>query len=360
MEYIHKLNIVHRDLKPENLLLDSQKNIKIVDFGLSNTYKANELLHTACGSPCYAAPEMIAGKEYEGLAADIWSCGVILYAMVCGYLPFEDPDTTALYKKILKGEYEEPSFLSELTKDFLGKVLNTDPEKRFSIQQMRGHKWWKQVQEESCEGLIVGYNTIPVDPYVMNQLSKFNINAEYCRKCLDANRQNQITTTYYLSLKKYKRETKTQSTKALFPPNLSGLGASMKSAMSCKIEPSGTQGITSSDAISHAPNTNGGNTQLTISEFTGMQTQNTQFSQCTTQNMGEKTQISIYPGYAQTTLDAQKNATNVTDIVSTNTNTNNTDTTKLAQSFDIGKLIKPETTREGRVYNIYIYIYIYI
>lgn len=102
---MHKLGIVHRDLKPENLLLDKNKNIKIVDFGLSNLYKNNELLKTACGSPCYAAPEMIAGKKYVGLRVDIWSAGVILYAMICGYLPFDDPDTQELYKKIMSGDY---------------------------------------------------------------------------------------------------------------------------------------------------------------------------------------------------------------------------------------------------------------
>ena len=91
---MHKLNIVHRDLKPENLLLDYNKNIKIVDFGLSNTYSKEEQLKTACGSPCYAAPEMIAGKRYDGTKVDTWSCGIILYALICGFLPFEDPDTT--------------------------------------------------------------------------------------------------------------------------------------------------------------------------------------------------------------------------------------------------------------------------
>jgi 5'-AMP-activated protein kinase catalytic alpha subunit len=105
IEYIHKLNIVHRDLKPENLLLNYDKSIKIVDFGLSNTYKENELLKTACGSPCYAAPEMIAGKKYKGVEVDIWSSGVILFAVLCGYLPFEDPNTANLYKKILAGEF---------------------------------------------------------------------------------------------------------------------------------------------------------------------------------------------------------------------------------------------------------------
>lgn len=97
IEYIHWLNFVHRDLKPENLLLDEEMNLKIVDFGLSNIYSEHELLKTACGSPCYAAPEMVAGKKYKPAQVDIWSTGIILYAMVCGYLPFEDPDTAKLY-----------------------------------------------------------------------------------------------------------------------------------------------------------------------------------------------------------------------------------------------------------------------
>lgn len=97
IEYIHKLGVVHRDLKPENILLDHTNNVKLVDFGLSNTYNEGETLKTACGSPCYAAPEMIKGERYKGLNTDIWSSGVVLFAMVCGYLPFEDPDTKKLY-----------------------------------------------------------------------------------------------------------------------------------------------------------------------------------------------------------------------------------------------------------------------
>ena len=108
MEYIHKLQIVHWDLKPENLLLDHKGQIKVVDFGLSNTFKNGEKLQTACGSPCYAAPEMIEGKPYDGTLVDIWSCGVIMYALICGFLPFEDPNTANLYKKILKGEFQIP------------------------------------------------------------------------------------------------------------------------------------------------------------------------------------------------------------------------------------------------------------
>lgn len=91
----------------------------MVDFGLSNMYKPGEMLKTACGSPCYAAPEMVAGKKYNGLQTDIWSCGIILFAMICGYLPFEDPNTSLLYKKIINGEFKIPNFISEDGKSLL-------------------------------------------------------------------------------------------------------------------------------------------------------------------------------------------------------------------------------------------------
>ena len=146
IEYIHKSGICHRDLKPENLLLDFDKTLKIVDFGLSNMYTAgsSEQLKTACGSPCYAAPEMIAGKKYLGLKSDIWSSGVVLYAMVCGFLPFEDPKTSNLYKKILAGDYKIPKFLSQDCAHFISKILNTEPDKRYGIAEIRGHPWFKQ------------------------------------------------------------------------------------------------------------------------------------------------------------------------------------------------------------------------
>ena len=125
---------MHRDLKPENLLLDFDKGIKLVDFGLSNTYKTGEMLKTACGSPCYAAPEMIAGKKYNGTQVDLWSCGVILFALLAGYLPFEDPNTSDLYKKILSADFTLPRDLSNEAADLINRILTTKPEKRITIQ----------------------------------------------------------------------------------------------------------------------------------------------------------------------------------------------------------------------------------
>jgi 5'-AMP-activated protein kinase catalytic alpha subunit len=175
-----------------------------VDFGLSNTYKQGELLKTACGSPCYAAPEMIAGKKYHGTNVDIWSCGVILFALICGYLPFEDPNTSQLYKKILNAEFQVPKFVSDEAKDLITSILNTDPEKRYKIDEIRKHTWFNLVKcEENFRGTIVGIDPVPIDPSILKSLKQYNIDLEYARKCLEANKHNHITATYFLLLKKH-------------------------------------------------------------------------------------------------------------------------------------------------------------
>jgi len=206
VEYIHKLNVVHRDLKPENLLLDYNMNIKIVDFGLSNTYKDGQTLKTACGSPCYAAPEMIAGKRYNGLQVDIWSCGVILFAMLCGYLPFEDANTSNLYKKILSGDFQIPRFVSNEARDILKGILNTDPHKRFTVQDIRNHAWYNLIpNEREADGIIIGVNSVPVDHNIVQKLENLNISTSYAKKCIEANKHNHVTTSYYLMLQEHLR-----------------------------------------------------------------------------------------------------------------------------------------------------------
>ena len=191
-------------MKPENLLLDHNKSIKIVDFGLSNTYKSGELLKTACGSPCYAAPEMIAGKKYLGLQVDIWSCGVILFALICGYLPFEDPNTASLYKKILAGEFSIPKFISQEARDLLKNLLNTDPIKRYNIQDIKNHPWYNiSKAEKEPDGIIIGVNPVPIDFFILNQMEAFGFNQDYAKKCIEANKHNHLTTSYYLLLQRH-------------------------------------------------------------------------------------------------------------------------------------------------------------
>ena len=142
LEYIHSKGIVHRDLKPENLLLKGDNILKIIDFGLSNYFNGKKLLITPCGSPCYASPEMVSGNKYNGFDIDIWAIGIILYAMLCGYLPFEDDDNNILFQKILECNLEIPDFLSELSIDILHKILEVNPHKRIKIEDIKKHKFY--------------------------------------------------------------------------------------------------------------------------------------------------------------------------------------------------------------------------
>ena len=144
LEYIHSLGIVHRDLKPENLLLTKDHILKIIDFGLSNYFKEgqNDLLYTPCGSPSYASPEMVTGNNYDGVMIDIWSTGIILFAMLCGYLPFEDKNNEKLFKKIAQCKIEYPEYLSETAVDLLKKIIVPNPKKRITINGIKRHPFY--------------------------------------------------------------------------------------------------------------------------------------------------------------------------------------------------------------------------
>jgi serine/threonine protein kinase len=146
IEYIHNKGVCHRDLKPENLLLTEKMKLKIIDFGLSNFFSGN-LLETPCGSPCYASPEMVMGKKYNGFCIDIWSSGIILYAMLCGYLPFEEVENDeyneVLFKNIVECNVEYPSeFITPVAKDLLKRILVKDPKKRITIDEIKQHNFY--------------------------------------------------------------------------------------------------------------------------------------------------------------------------------------------------------------------------
>ncbi|PIC39242.1 hypothetical protein B9Z55_010990 [Caenorhabditis nigoni] len=143
VSYCHKHMIVHRDLKPENLLLDSNKNIKIADFGLSNYMTDGDLLSTSCGSPNYAAPELISNNLYVGPEVDLWSCGVILYAMLCGTLPFDDQHVPTLFSKIKSGRYMVPYSMDKQAADLIASMLQVDPVKRADVKKIVNHSWFQ-------------------------------------------------------------------------------------------------------------------------------------------------------------------------------------------------------------------------
>ena len=171
LDYIHSLGIAHRDLKPENLLLIENKIIKIIDFGLSNFFNGEKDLETPCGSPSYASPEIIKGEHYNGFSIDIWASGIIMFAMLCGYLPFDDDDeqeeeededeededskeevnsgnesksddNEVLFQKILEGKVDFPSYLSKNAIDLMKKILVVDPDKRIKMKDIKKHKFY--------------------------------------------------------------------------------------------------------------------------------------------------------------------------------------------------------------------------
>ncbi len=147
VEHIHNKKIAHRDLKPENLLLNKNKILKIIDFGLSHNIKDGNFLSTKCGSPSYASPEIIINKYYDGFKSDIWCCGIILYAMLCGYLPFEGENNDELFKNILICKPEFPNFLSENSKRLINKILNVNPDERISINDIKCEDFYLKGKE---------------------------------------------------------------------------------------------------------------------------------------------------------------------------------------------------------------------
>ncbi|XWS52167.1 hypothetical protein CRYUN_Cryun11dG0043800 [Craigia yunnanensis] len=143
VDHCHRKGVYHRDLKPENLLLDSKGNLKVTDFGLSALRKPGDMLTTACGSPCYVAPELLANKGYDGAAADIWSCGVILFELLTGYLPFDDRNLVVLYKKISGAQYVCPPWLTECQRKLIERILDPNPKRRITIPEIIEDAWFQ-------------------------------------------------------------------------------------------------------------------------------------------------------------------------------------------------------------------------
>ncbi|KAI4356128.1 hypothetical protein L6164_000175 [Bauhinia variegata] len=147
VDYCHSRGVFHRDLKPENLLLDENGNLKVSDFGLSafaESKRQDGLLHTTCGTPAYVAPEVINRRGYDGCKADIWSCGVILFVLLAGYLPFHDSNLMELYRKIGKAEFKFPNWFASDVRRMLSKILDPNPNTRISISRIMESSWFKK------------------------------------------------------------------------------------------------------------------------------------------------------------------------------------------------------------------------
>ncbi|XP_038892877.1 SNF1-related protein kinase catalytic subunit alpha KIN10-like isoform X1 [Benincasa hispida] len=202
VEHCHRNMIVHRDLKPENVLLDSNFNVKVADFGFSNVMYDGHFFKTSCGSPNYAAPEVISGKLYAGPEVDIWSCGVILYAILCGSLPFDNENILILRQKIKNGVYKLPSYLSAEARNLISSLLIVDPLRRITMPQIRQHPWFQAhlprylaVKPTSTLGQLE-----KIDEDVLQKVVMMGFSKDKLVESLHNKRQNEGTVTYYLLL----------------------------------------------------------------------------------------------------------------------------------------------------------------
>ena len=220
IEYLNDMGITHRDLKPENILLDSsKKNIKVIDFGLSNYCANNELLKSACGSPCFASPEMLSGKLYQGVTTDLWSAGIVLYSMLVGTLPFDDQELNTLYEHIKIGTFYIPSNLSLESIDFLKRILQVEPDKRINIDEIKKHKWFNIEKNIIYKGIDLTIETFPFNEkiidYVIKTYYKGNkeINRNNFIKMIQYHACNQYTATYYLVEKNFESNKNNENNK---------------------------------------------------------------------------------------------------------------------------------------------------
>ena len=204
VEYLSKMGICHRDIKPENILLTKSKDkVKLIDFGLSNFFSADSKLTSSCGSPCYASPEMISCVPYKGISTDLWSCGVVLYCMLVGCLPFDDDDIQCLYKKILIGEFVIPSSLSSEAIDLLKKILEVDPKKRITLSGIKKHKWFNLVKSDMHYG-TTNFSDIYIDHVIVSEIREkfFNdVEEKIIRTSIKKNYCNKYSAMYYLYMK---------------------------------------------------------------------------------------------------------------------------------------------------------------
>ncbi|GMH10010.1 hypothetical protein Nepgr_011851 [Nepenthes gracilis] len=193
VDYCHSRSVYHRDLKPENLLLDEIGNLKVSDFGLSalaESKRQDGLLHTTCGTPAYVAPEVIHRKGYDGAKADIWSCGVVLFVLLAGYLPFHDLNLMEMYRKIGKAEFKYPNWFSPDVRRLLSKILDPNPNTRISTARIMENSWFKKGYNTKlfASGIQKMEPPVPeICPLEDNALATLSAKQELAKRCHNLN-----------------------------------------------------------------------------------------------------------------------------------------------------------------------------
>ena len=202
LDYLHnKKYVAHRDLKAENILLNSDGSIRLVDFGLSREFtKTCPNMNTACGSPAYAAPEMIQGHPYTK-AADMWSAGVVLYAMVCGSLPFEDESVQTLLQKVVYTEARFPETLSRSVVDLLKRLLAKSPEERITLSRVKEHPWLANSRFAGMMDVSWGDEKGDVEREIEDRMQNMGRNCKGLVQNLLAKEWNETTAVYFMMRK---------------------------------------------------------------------------------------------------------------------------------------------------------------
>ncbi|XP_076816512.1 serine/threonine-protein kinase BRSK1-like isoform X3 [Clavelina lepadiformis] len=219
VDFCHAHSVCHRDLKPENLLLDENTNIKVADFGMASLQPEGFLLETSCGSPHYACPEVIRGEKYDGRLADVWSCGVILFALLVGTLPFDNDNLRLLLEQVKRGRYEIPPYVPSDVQDLLRRMIEVRPEKRYTLKDVLNHKWMLAggtngvvnsdvgrfgVHAIECPPLGAEENADPDVLISMTSLGCFRDHKKLIQE-LQSEHRNTEKVVYYLLLRRKKR-----------------------------------------------------------------------------------------------------------------------------------------------------------
>ncbi|XP_061825983.1 serine/threonine-protein kinase BRSK2 isoform X4 [Nerophis lumbriciformis] len=215
LDFCHSHSICHRDLKPENLLLDEKNNIRIADFGMASLQVGDSLLETSCGSPHYACPEVIRGEKYDGRKADVWSCGVILFALLVGALPFDDDNLRNLLEKVKLGVFHMPHFIPPDCQNLLRGMIEVDASKRLTLEQIQKHTWYiggkNEPEPEQPVPRKVTIRSLPsaddIDPDVLDSMHSLGCfrDKNKLQKDLLSDDDNQEKMIYFLLLDRKER-----------------------------------------------------------------------------------------------------------------------------------------------------------
>ncbi|XP_077158817.1 SNF-related serine/threonine-protein kinase [Paroedura picta] len=229
ISYCHKLHVVHRDLKPENVVFfEKQGLVKLTDFGFSNKFQPGKKLTTSCGSLAYSAPEILLGDEYDAPAVDIWSLGVILYMLVCGQPPFQEANDSETLTMIMDCKYTVPSRVSKECKDLITRMLQRDPKRRASLEEIENHPWLQGVDPSPATKYnipLVSYKNLSEEEHnsIIQRMVLGDIaDRDTIVEALETNKYNHITATYFLLAERILREKQEKEiqTRSASPSNI--------------------------------------------------------------------------------------------------------------------------------------------